>query len=158
MQLTRTADYAIRVMIHLSGLPPGARVSREKLADWAQVPGEFLAKVLQSLTRARLINSHRGSRGGFELARSASRISMLHIVEAVEGPTELNVCLRQDTACERSWRCAAHEVWKKAQSAMTEVLAGAMLDQLAVQSFRAPADKTKELTKIDPQMAPGRWK
>src|SRR5690349_2722341 len=108
MQLTRTADYAIRVMIHLAGLPSGTRASRETLADWAQVPGEFLGKVLQSLTRARLINSHRGTRGGFDLARDGSSISLLHIVEAIEGPFQLNVCLRQDAACGRRWWCAAH--------------------------------------------------
>jgi Rrf2 family protein len=137
MQLTRTADYAIRVMIHLAGLPAGGRTSRETLAQWTQVPGEFLSKVLQSLARARLIQSHRGTRGGFELARSGSEITMLDVVEAIEGPIQLNLCLAQDDQCGRRWWCAAHLVWKDAQAAMVEVLRRSTIDQLARQSFGA---------------------
>lgn len=135
MQLTRTADYAIRVMIHLAGLPSGARTSRETLARWTQVPGEFLSKVLQSLARARLIHSHRGTRGGFELARSGNQITMLDVVEAIEGPLQLNVCLAQDDACGRRWWCPAHNVWREAQAAMVQVLAAANMEQLAKRSF-----------------------
>lgn len=141
MQLTRTADYAIRVMIHLAGVPSGARTSRETLAQWAQVPGEFLSKVLQSLTRARLIQSHRGTRGGFELARSAADITMLDVVEAIEGPLQLNVCLAQDDQCGRRWWCPAHLVWKDAQAAMAEVLRSATMDQLVK---RVPVAKPAE--------------
>jgi Rrf2 family protein len=135
MQLTRTADYAIRVMIHLAGLPCGARTSRETLAKWTQVPGEFLSKVLQSLARARLIQSHRGTRGGFELARSGSQITMLDVVEAIEGPLQLNVCLGRDDACGRRWWCAAHNVWREAQTAMVDVLTSATIERLARESF-----------------------
>ena len=67
MQLTRAADYAVRVMIHLAGLPPGARVSRSELSAIAECPEQFLCKVLQNLTRAGLVISHRGNTGGFEL-------------------------------------------------------------------------------------------
>ena len=52
MQLTRAADYAVRVMIHLASLPPGARVSRSELSAAAECPEQFLCKVLQNLTRA----------------------------------------------------------------------------------------------------------
>src|ERR1017187_11014032 len=58
MQLTRAADYAVRVMIHLAGLPPGARVSRSELSVIAECPEQFLCKVLQNLTRAGLVISH----------------------------------------------------------------------------------------------------
>ena len=131
MQLTRSADYAIRVMIHLSGVPAGTRVNRDTLARWSEVPGEFLGKVLQTLARGRLIISHRGVHGGFELARASNSISLLDIVEAIEGPLQLNVCLVTGEGCARSWWCPAHEVWKDAQSAMAGVLASARLDRLA---------------------------
>lgn len=134
MQLTRTADYATRVMIHLTGVPSGTRVNRETLARWTEVPAEFLGKVLQSLARARLINSHRGSLGGFELARDAATINMLEIVEAIEGPIRLNVCVGTGDACNRRWWCPAHEVWKDAQAAMVKVLGNAWLDKLSEQA------------------------
>ena len=73
MQLTRAADYAVRVMIHLAKLPDGTRVNRDGLAEAADVPTHFLSKVLQILVRARLIAAHRGTSGGFSLAIPPSR-------------------------------------------------------------------------------------
>ena len=67
MQLTRAADYAVRVMMHMAGLPPGTRTSRADLANAANCPEQFLSKVLQDLTHAGLVTSHRGNTGGFEL-------------------------------------------------------------------------------------------
>ena len=67
MQLTRAADYAVRVMVHLAAVAPGTRASRTELAGAVDCPEQFLSKVLQSLTRAGLVTSHRGNTGGFEL-------------------------------------------------------------------------------------------
>src|ERR1035438_9456899 len=117
MQLTRAADYAVRVMIHLAGLPPGARVSRSELSAIAECPEQFLCKVLQNLTRAGLVISHRGNTGGFELEELHRTASVLEVVEAVEGPIRLNVCLTSDHACTRQGWCPAHGVWAEAQAA-----------------------------------------
>jgi Rrf2 family protein len=131
MQLTRAADYAVRVMIHLAGLPVGARASRGELASAGEVPEQFVSKVLQVLARAGLITSYRGSAGGFELAREGGQITLLNVVEAVEGPLRLNFCLTSEHACGRHPWCAAHLVWGEAQKAMTEVLEAATIAQLA---------------------------
>ena len=131
MQLTRAADYAIRVMIHLAGLPHGTRASRGDLAIAAQCPDQFLSKVLQALTRAGLVTSHRGNTGGFELPEAHSHASVLEIVEAVEGPIHLNVCLGQGDSCERRSWCPAHNVWQQAQDAMATVLRSSTIDNLA---------------------------
>src|SRR5689334_10679109 len=117
MQLTRAADYAVRVMIHMAGLPPGTRTSRSELAAAATCPEQFLSKVLQDLTRAGLVVSHRGNTGGFELAASHARASLLQVVEAVEGPLRLNVCLSDGETCDRQDWCAARPVWARAQDA-----------------------------------------
>src|ERR1041385_5796608 len=122
MQLTRAADYAVRVMIHLAGLPPGTRVSRSELSGAAECPEQFLSKVLQNLTRAGLIVSHRGNTGGFELEESHRAASVLEVVEAIEGPLRLNLCLTSDHACSRQDWCQAHRVWGEAQQAMVSVL------------------------------------
>src|SRR3982751_4362238 len=99
MQLTRAADYAVRVMMHMAGLKPGTRTSRSELANAAGCPDQFLSKVLQDLTRAGLVISHRGNTGGFELPPVRGTASVLEVVEAVEGPLRLNVCLSQDHGC-----------------------------------------------------------
>lgn len=131
MQLTRAADYAVRVMIHLAGLPLGARASRAALAGAAECPEQFLSKVLQSLTRAGLVISHRGNTGGFELPEIHRHASLLQIVEAIEGPLRLNLCLVSDAACASRHCCPAYPVWAHAQQAMADVLAGASIAELA---------------------------
>jgi Rrf2 family protein len=139
MQLTRAADYAVRVMIHLAGLPPETRASRTELAEAADCPDQFLSKVLQSLTRAGLIVSHRGNTGGFVLPAAQRNASVLEIVEAIEGPIRLNMCLISEAACERSTWCPAHSVWAEAQAAMTSVLRKATISSLAAQIRRPVA-------------------
>ncbi len=131
MQLTRAADYAVRVMVHLAGLPSGSRVSRGDLSAATECPEQFLAKVLQSLTRAGLVISHRGNTGGFELDPFRRTASVLEVVEAIEGPIRLNICLNGDQACNRQAWCPAHCVWAEAQAAMIEVLRNATIDALA---------------------------
>jgi Rrf2 family protein len=133
MQLTRAADYAVRVMIHLAGLPAGTRISRAELAEAASCPEQFLSKVLQNLTRSGLVVSHRGNTGGFELPELHRHASLLAVVEAVEGPIHLNVCLGHDHACERQSWCPSHRAWASAQQAMTDVLRNTSLSELARQ-------------------------
>src|SRR5271165_4973409 len=125
MQLTRAADYAVRVMIHLAGLPPSTRASRADLATAAECPEQFLSKVLQNLTRAGLVVSHRGNTGGFELPDIHRGATLLEVVEAIEGPIRLNVCLNSDRSCTRQPWCPAHDIWIDAQAAVAQVLRSA---------------------------------
>jgi Rrf2 family protein len=134
MQLTRAADYAVRVMIHLAGLPPSTRASRAELAVAAECPEQFLSKVLQSLTRAGLVLSHRGNTGGFELPNIHREATMFDVVEAIEGPMRLNICLTSDRACARQEWCPAHDVWVNAQAAVAQVLRGTTITALAAQA------------------------
>jgi Rrf2 family protein len=148
MQLTRAADYAIRVMTHLAAMPSGTRFSRTELAEVAGCPEQFLSKVLQNLTRAGLVVSHRGNTGGFELPDTQRSVSVLEVVEAVEGPIHLNLCLGADAACPRQPSCAAHVIWFDAQRAMTDVLRATSISQLAERTGHIetapPADELVE--------------
>jgi len=141
MQLTRAADYAVRVMIHLATLPPGTRVNRDSLAAASEVPTHFLSKVLQVLSRARLIVAHRGTSGGFALAVPAEQVSVLTVVEAVEGPIALNVCATNGPGCGRQGWCPAHLVWLEAQAALTQVLKNASIARLAAEARVPRQDK-----------------
>jgi Rrf2 family protein len=131
MQLTRAADYAVRVMIHLAGMPPETRASRAELAVAAECPEQFLSKVLQGLTRAGLVISHRGNTGGFELPNIHRAASLLEIVEAIEGRIRLNVCLGSDRSCAMQEWCPAHDVWASAQEAVAQVLRSASISSMA---------------------------
>jgi Rrf2 family protein len=93
MQLTRAADYAVRVMIHMASLPSATTLRLKNIGNEVNVPESFLAKVLQILTRAGMITSKRGPDGGFTLPDSSRQLTILDIVTAVDGPVQLNSCL-----------------------------------------------------------------
>ena len=131
MQLTRGADYAVRIMIYLAGIPGNERVLLPALAKAASAPPSFLSKVLQALTRAGLIASRRGQQGGFEILPRGREASVLEVVEAIDGPIRLNVCLQHGPSCSRKTWCSAHPVWQKAQEAMIEVLRSARVANLS---------------------------
>jgi Rrf2 family protein len=149
MQLTRAADYAVRVMIHLAAAAPGTRASRADLAGAVDCPDQFLSKVLQSLTRAGLVTSHRGNTGGFELAETHRNASLLEIVEAVEGPIRLNICVGRVDECGQRDSCPAYPVWNAAQNAMAAVLRSATIDELARRAM-PPAEESLWNEKLQP--------
>lgn len=134
MQLTRAADYAVRVMIHLATLPENQRGLLPALAEATGAPGSFLSKVLQSLSRAGLVSSRRGQLGGFEILGRGRQASVREVIEAIDGPIYLNVCLADGKSCGRKEWCPAHPVWVQAQSAMLEVLNGAIIADLATEA------------------------
>jgi Rrf2 family protein len=138
MQLTRAADYGVRVMIRLASAGAAARVSLPELAGAVEVSPAFLSKVLQRLVRSRLIVSRRGKKGGFELLARGRAASMLEILQALDGVPELNLCL-QPGGCQRSSWCGAHPVWKAAQDRIRETLAAATLEQLVADSHAREA-------------------
>lgn len=151
MQLTRAADYAVRVMVHLAGQPVHTRASRADLAQAADCPEQFLSKVLQSLTRAGLVISHRGNTGGFELPSETRDVSVLEVVEAIEGPVRLNLCLTNDHACARQAWCPTHPVWAEAQQAMADVLQKTTVQALAQRLATPPVTGNGGSIVIDPR-------
>ena len=127
-------------MIHLAGLPAGSRPNRAQLATAAECPEQFLSKVLQNLTRAGLVTSHRGNTGGFELSKGRHSASILEVVEAVEGPIRLNLCLNSGNGCERQSWCPAHPVWAEVQNAMADILQKATIGDLAQKAAARKAE------------------
>ena len=134
MQLTRAADYAVRVMIHLAAIPIDGRVSLPSLAGATGAPESFLSKVLQALAHAGLISSRRGQSGGFHITPLGSAASMRDVIEAIDGAICLNVCLVHGRSCSRKATCPAHPVWARAQLAMLEVLSNASIAAMAEES------------------------
>lgn len=134
MQITRASDYAVRVMIHLASLPEGSTVRQSEISRATDVSGHFLSKVLQQLVRARFIRSQRGAGGGYALATPAANVSLLDVVQAMEGPVRLNQCIEEGHSCERKAWCPAHQIWAEAQAAITNVLGSASMASLAAQA------------------------
>jgi len=143
MQLTRAADYAVRVMIHLATLPPKERALLPSLARATGAPESFLSKVLQALCRAGFIASRRGQSGGFEILPAGRKASVRTVIEAIEGPICLNLCLVSGVFCNRKSLCPAHPVWAKAQEAMLGVLNTASVTDLALQTITIQTKTTR---------------
>lgn len=144
MQITRAADYAVRVMVHLSSLPQGSRLQKSAIVELSEAPESFLSKVLQRMVAQGLITSWRGSGGGFELAKPPEEISVLNVVEAIDGPMNLNLCVPGSSGCERSLACAVHPVWVEAREALVKVLNRATMDKLARKRLNAQDEATYE--------------
>jgi Rrf2 family protein len=131
MQITRAADYGVRVMVHLAILPEEERALLPALAIATDAPESFLSKVLQALARANLISSWRGQSGGFAILPAGREASMFDVVAAIDGPVRLNVCLIEGKSCIRKSWCPAHPVWAEAQKEMESVLRRMMIADLA---------------------------
>ena len=131
MKLTRGGEYGIRGVLYLAQQNDGKVSMLSAIAKAQDVPPRFLAKIFQALAKAGVVKSHRGAKGGFSLARSASEISVKDVIEAVEGPLNLNVCLVAPGECDRDTTCTMHAVWEEAQEKMMGVLAKANFADLA---------------------------
>jgi len=131
MEISRRTDYGVRVIIDLATLPLDGRTSTHEIADRQKIPGPFLAKIISQLSLSGLVSTYRGSGGGVSLARPASEISLLHVIEALEGPIQLNRCTIEPGACPRDEHCPVHQVWAKAQTDLTDLLSGTTFDDLA---------------------------
>lgn len=136
LRISRKIDYGLRAMIYLASVAQGSVVPFREIARQMDVPEDFLAKILKTLVDAGLVHSTRGPHGGYALARGSSEVSFLDVIEAVEGPVALNVCLDGDDACGHSTCCTMTSVWKLGQERMLDVYRQARLSDLAFK----PAD------------------
>ncbi len=145
MQITRAADYAVRVMVHLASLPAGTRIQKSALVELSEAPESFLSKVLQRMVAQGLISSWRGGGGGFEQAKPPNEVSVLDVVEAIDGPIYLNLCVPGADGCERSLACAVHPVWVEARETLVKVLHRATMAKLAKKRKVAQQTEVDEL-------------
>jgi Rrf2 family protein len=128
MQITRQADYAVRAVLYLSKLGEDQRAATSQIAQEQQIPPSFLAKIVSQLSVAGLLQTSRGARGGVSLARSPEQISLLEVVEAIDGPILLNECVGNG-ACNFGDDCPMKPIWCDAQSELVERLRNTTFDQ-----------------------------
>ena len=129
--ISKKADYAIRGMVYLASQAPGRVVLVSEIARAMDVPPLFLAKIFQQFGKLGLVQSFRGSGGGFLLGRPPETITLCEIVEAVEGPIMPNRCVMSSGACSRDKVCTVHPVWKKVQANVRETLSAVTLKDLS---------------------------
>jgi Rrf2 family protein len=116
MQITRQADYALRAVIYLSRLGPEQRAATSQIAQEQHIPPSFLAKIVSQLSVAGLLQTSRGARGGVSLAKAPSEITLLDVVEAIDGPILLNECVACGGVCNFGDNCPMKPVWCDTQA------------------------------------------
>lgn len=133
MKLNQATDYAFRMVLHMSMLPFGQKVTGGVLAEQELIPERFLLKIMRSLIAAGIMKSFRGVDGGFSLNREPKDISMLDIIRAVEGEAYLQRCLYDAGSCSKSCmgHCAVNEAMAVIQNQLVEQMQSVTFDKLA---------------------------
>ena len=130
MQITRQAEYAVRAVLYLAHLGTSARAATSTKAEEQRIPPSFLAKIISQLSIAGLLHTSRGARGGVTLAREPQDISLLEVIEAIDGPIQLNECVGEDSLCTFDDDCPLRPVWSEAQNELVTRLKKTTFAQL----------------------------
>jgi len=131
MQITRQADYAVRAVLHLARTGD-QRTATSLIAEEQRIPPSFLAKIISQLSIAGLLHTSRGARGGVTLARLPSEITLLEVIEAIDGPIQLNECVGDSGACSFDDNCPLRPVWCEAQEELVNRLKGTNFADMVV--------------------------
>ena len=127
MQVTRAGEYAIIGLLYLAKQPAERTIMVDEISEAEGVPKSFLAKIFQSLAKGGFVRSHRGAGGGFSLAKPAAEISLLRVLQCVEGVFALQKCVTDDPECvvstTRMSSCTLCAVFTEAQNRVNEVFA-----------------------------------
>lgn len=125
MQVSRRVDYALRAVIHLASEQYHGRICTiGEIAEREGMPRQFLEKIFQQLIRRGLVRSRRGPNGGYELGRSADEMTFRDVIEAVEGPIALNVCVGAQPDCSVLGACGMNRIWVEGQRRVMELFEG----------------------------------
>lgn len=134
MELTLTGEYAVRVLIYIASKSGVKSFHIKELSDECSVPDQYLRKIIPQLTKSGILTSQRGNGGGVGLSRPPEKISLLEVIESIEGKIFLNKCLISPSFCNRTSWCEVHCVWVEAQDKIRETLSSRSIKYLAEQS------------------------
>jgi Rrf2 family protein len=128
MKLSIAAEYAIRGILVLTAEHGQGPVTLEAVCARRKLPKQYLTKLFANLAKAGLIHPVRGKGGGYTLTRAPEQISLLQVIEAVEGPIILNLCQHAPSQCPQDL-CRIRPMWTDLQKTVREKLAGMKLSE-----------------------------
>lgn len=132
-RLSKRADYGLIALRHLA-THSGKACSAPEIARTYNIPSELMAKVLQQLVRKGLLESHAGPHGGYVLARAPEKITIIEVLEALEGPLQLTPCEADD--CEQLELCSIRDPLRGVKERMVSVLVDTTIQHLSHQEYR----------------------
>ncbi|TXH70902.1 MAG: SUF system Fe-S cluster assembly regulator [Lysobacteraceae bacterium] len=131
LRVTKLTDYASVVLTVLT-VSPEAVLSANGLAERAGLEPPTVAKVLKPLAQAGLVQAFRGTNGGYRLARPAEEISLVDIIEAMEGPLAMTECSVHAGQCDIEHSCGARANWRRINDVVTDALRAVSLAEMAI--------------------------
>src|SRR2546421_9138961 len=138
LRLSKKADYALMAMKHLAVRGDRGSSSAREIAALYDIPIELMAKVLQSLVRRGLLFSHQGTRGGYELARRPTQISVADVIQAIEGPVTVTACSTEENQCEQFAKCNVRDPLWKVRERILSALGDCTIAELAADPSPVP--------------------
>jgi Rrf2 family protein len=130
LRLSKKADYALMALQHLARRGDQSSSARE-IAEQYDIPIELLAKVLQRLTRRGLLASQQGTRGGYQLARPATAISVADVIQAIDGPVTVTACSTTEATCEQFAKCNIRDPLWRVKERILSALGTCTVSELA---------------------------
>ena len=134
LRLTKLTDYGILLLTHMA-MDEEKLFASNELSNTTRIPSPTVSKVLQSLLAAGLLESIRGARGGYRLARPAAEISVREIINCFEGKIALTECNLAESECEQLPFCATQNNWKKINGAVKAALESITLQDMVEPEF-----------------------
>lgn len=141
-RLSKMADYGILMLVYVAGAETGSQHTARDLAQHSRLPLTTVAKVVKTLVRTGFLESRRGSRGGYTLARPAHAIGMVDVISALEGPVTLTACaahISQAGTCDIERTCPARQPWQRLNALLVGALANVTLADMTGGAPLAPA-------------------
>jgi Rrf2 family protein len=146
MIYSRSAEYAIRAFVKLAVVPEGKYAMVKNIAEQAEIPAHFLAKILQQLARKGFLRSSKGPTGGFSLRIPAAELNLLSIVDSVDGLADFERCPAGMAECNDHAPCGMHDNWKALRNRIIEYLERTTIQDLA-KSFEQKQKNLDKMTK-----------
>lgn len=146
LDLTKRSDYAIRAMLALT-MVKGGLLSSRRIAEQMHIPPRFLPQIMGDLTRAGLVVAHPGRAGGYQLAENAHKVTLLRVIEAVEGDPHRRICVLRGTPCGQDGECGVHDIFFAAEEALLNRLSSATLGGVIETAEAAEAAKADSATR-----------
>lgn len=151
LKLTKKADYGLMAMKHLAEHADRGACSAKDVAEAYHIPAEALAKILQRLVKAGLLNSQHGMNGGYTLARDPAAISAFEVIRAIDGPLFITSCVTVRGECDQSGRCTIREPLRRVNQSIEEVLRGISISEMREElpsGDELPVKRTTDLVSI----------
>jgi len=130
MKLSTKGRYGVRLMIELALHEGNELVTLREISKQQEISQKYLWSLITPLLKAGLIRSERGARGGYMLAKPASKITLRDIVVEVEGPLSIVECVRNPSVCHRNALCVARDVWADVSAKIEDVLVSITLQDV----------------------------